>query len=80
MQNSDYTSHSSTVAFPSGSTDNTPGCVNISITDDSALEGNEVFTVTLDTLDPDVLLGNNVTVITLEDNDSMSVNVITMAT
>ena len=71
MEGIDYIFAPSNLTFPSGSTDSTPGCVNISITDDAALEGNQTFTVTLTTSDPDVLLGNNVTVVTIEDNDSV---------
>ena len=69
MESSDYTFTSSKITFPSGSTNNTPGCVSINITDDTALEGNQTFTVTLTTSDPDVLLGNDTTVITILDND-----------
>ena len=71
MEGYDYTFSSSDITFPSGSNDSTAGCVNINITDDAALEGNQTFTVTLTTSDPDVLLGNNVTVITIEDNDGV---------
>ena len=73
VEDSDYTSISSTITFLSGSTDSTSQCVNISVTDDAALEGNQTFTVTLTTSDPDVLLlGNDMTVITIEDNDGVS--------
>ena len=62
---------SSVETFVAGSTDNATRCVNITILDDAALEGNQTFTLTLSTSDPDVVLGNNVTVITIEDNDSV---------
>ena len=68
MFDTDYTSISSDEVFPSGSTDGTM-CVNITILDDTALEGNQSFTLTLTTSDPDVVLGNNVTIITITDND-----------
>ena len=71
VEHSDYTSISSDIVFLSGSTNSTPECVNINITDDAALEGNQTFTVTLTTSDPDVLLGNDMTVITIEDNDGI---------
>ena len=68
---SDHISHSSVETFVAGSTDNATRCVNVTILDDAALEGDHTFTVTLSTSDPDVVLGNNVTVITIEDNDSV---------
>ncbi len=61
--------HSSNVIFISGSTDNAVGCANISVLEDSALEGNQTFTVTLTTSDPDVMLGSDVAIITITDND-----------
>ena len=70
MESSDYTFNSTDVTFPSGSNDSSLGCVDIAIEDDSALEGNQTFTVTLTTSDPDVLLENNITDITIIDNDS----------
>ena len=69
MENSDYTFTSTDVTFSSGSNDSTLGCVNIDIENDTALEGNQTFTVTLTTSDPDVLPGNDMTDITIEDND-----------
>ena len=69
-----YRFTSSDITFPSGSTDSTQGCVSITILDDTALEENQAFTVTLTTSDPDVLRGNNVTVITIEDDDCMYVS------
>ncbi len=69
MDNSDYLHKSSDLIFTSGSTDNATRCVDISILDDGALEGNQTFTVTLTTSDPDVMLGTNVTTITITDND-----------
>ena len=71
MESSDYTFTPSDIIFLSGSSDSTAGCVNITILDDAALEGNQTFTVTLTTSDPSVLLANDMTVITIEDNDSV---------
>ena len=51
--------------------DNATKCVNISIVDDNALEGNQTFMVTLTTSDPDVMLGNNMTAINIVDNDGI---------
>ena len=70
MENSDFTFLSTDLIFLRGSTDSTSKCVNITITDDTALEGNQAFTVTLTTSDPDVVLRNSMTTITIEDNDS----------
>ena len=67
---SDYMSLSSVETFAAGSTDTATRCVNITILDDAALEGDQTFTLTLSTSDPDVLLGNDKTLITIEDNDS----------
>jgi len=63
----DFTSISSDKTFPSGSISNTTLCVNISILEDTLLEDNETFTLTLTASDPHVLLANNVTSITIVD-------------
>ena len=73
MESSDYTFTSTDVTFSSGSNDSTLGCVSIDIESDTALEGNQTFTVTLTTSDPDVLAENDMTVITIEDNDGVSI-------
>ena len=73
-----YRFTSSDITFPSGSSDSTAGCVSITILDDTVLEENQAFTVTLTTSDPDVLLGNNVTVITIEDNDGSPIEIVRM--
>ena len=44
-------------------------CVNVTIEDDEALEGDETFTVTLATSDRNVVIEMNVTIITIMDND-----------
>ena len=44
-------------------------CVDISVVDDNALEGDQTFTVTLSTPDPAVMLGNNIISIIIIDND-----------
>ena len=71
MEDIDYIFVPSDVTYPSGSTDGTPNCVNISITDDAALEGNQTFIVMLTTSDPDVLLGNDLTITSISDDDGM---------
>jgi hypothetical protein len=47
-------------------------CINVSITDDGALEGDETFSValTLTTSDPNVVLETDMTTITITDDDS----------
>ena len=57
--------------FISGSPDGAMVCVNITIVDDGALEGNQTFMVTLRTLDPNdaVMVAMNTTTITIMDND-----------
>ncbi len=65
----DYTSASSDLIFTSGSNVNAVRCVDISLLEDIALEGNQTFSVTLSTSDPDVMLGNDIITITITDND-----------
>ena len=57
-----------TEVFASGSIDNATKCVDITIIDDGAFEGDQTFTVALATADPDVMLKNNMTAITITDN------------
>ncbi len=64
----DYVSLAPNLIFTSGSADNAVRCVNISILEDTALEGNQTFTVALTTSDPDVMLGTGM-YITITDND-----------
>jgi hypothetical protein len=47
-------------------------CINVTINEDSALEGDETFNVALmlTTSDPNVVLGTDMTTITITDNDS----------
>jgi hypothetical protein len=47
-------------------------CINVTINEDSALEGDETFNVALmlTTSDPNVVLGTDMTAITIIDNDS----------
>ena len=66
---SDFNITHSNLTFNSGSTDNAAECVNITIADDGALEGDQTFTVTLSTPDPSVILGTRIATITITDND-----------
>ena len=45
-------------------------CIDIGITEDEVLEGDQTFTVTLTTSDPNVLLGNNETTVFIMDSKS----------
>lgn len=65
----DYTGINSYLTFNSGSTNNSIRCLNISIYDDNALEGNQIFTVMLSTTDPDVVLGNFLLTVIITDDD-----------
>ncbi len=67
----DYINISSTQIFISGSTGNDVRCLDITIVEDSALEGNQTFAVTLSSSDPDVMLENDITTITIIDNDGL---------
>ena len=45
-------------------------CIDVSITEDEVLEGDQTFTVILTTSDPNVLLGNNETTVIIMDSRS----------
>ncbi len=62
--------------FTSGSTDNDVRCVDYGIMDDSALEGNQTFTVALTTSDSDVMLGIDISTVTIIDNDGQCIETI----
>ena len=66
---SDYLSVSTDVVFSAGTSNGGMQCINVTIIDDSEIEGDETFTVTLTTSSPAVTLGNAVTTITITDND-----------
>ena len=66
---SDYVSVSMDVVFPAGTSNGGVQCIDVTIMDDSEMEGDETFTVTLTTSSPAVTLGNAVTTITITDND-----------
>ena len=68
MAGFDYGRLQSVNSFNSYS-DNRITCVNISIMDDNALEGNQTLTLALTTFDPSLIVGRNTTVITIVDND-----------
>ena len=59
--------------FPAGSISCTQQCINITIVDNTTVEEDETFTVTLSTSDPRVELDNNVTTVTILDINLRSV-------
>ena len=63
---SDYMPVSMDVVFPVGTSNGGMQCINVTIIDDSTMEGDETFTVTLTTSSPVVTLGNAVTTITID--------------
>ena len=58
------------LVFTAGTSNGTMQCINVTIIDDSLVESNETFTVTLITSNSVVELGNNLTTITITDTDS----------
>ena len=66
---SDYVSASMDVVFPVGTSNGGMQCIGVIIIDDSEMEGDETFAVTLTTLSSAVTLGNAVTTITITAND-----------
>ena len=69
MFGSDYNNVSSSKVFSSGSVNSFTRCINITIIDDDALEGNQSFILALTSPDPDVAVHGAVTTIVVEDND-----------
>ena len=57
------------LTFLSGARDDDFQCVDVDITDDSALEGDEVFKVELTTAEAYVMLGNDMAAVSVWDND-----------
>ena len=62
---SDYVASAVALTFPGGSSNGARQCVNITITPDTEMEGDETFTVTLTTSSLTAELGNTVTNITI---------------
>ena len=67
----DYLGVSMDLVFTAGTSNGTMQCINVAIIDDSLVESNETFTVTLTTSNSVVELGENLTTITITDTDSM---------
>ena len=70
MAGFEYVGISSDVTFVPGSASSDVQCMNISIIDDTALEGNFSFIVSLTSSDPDVLVGRDTATIIITDDDS----------
>ena len=68
---SDYSGVSIDLVFTAGTSNGTLQCINVTIIDDSLVESNETFSVTMTTSNSVVVLGNNLTTITITDTDSM---------
>ena len=54
------------VTFEAGSTRAT---VNVQITEDSEIEGSEIFTAVLSSSEPNVMIGDGTASVTILDND-----------
>lgn len=68
---SDYTMATQSLIFPVGNPPSTIRCIDISIIDDEAVEGDETFSVVLTVITPGVDHGNTETTVTiLPDADS----------
>ena len=70
LPGSDYTHSVLVASFPAGSVNADTECITLTIRDDTVVEGDEVFTVTIIESDEGVMLGNNQRNITIIDNDS----------
>ena len=68
MARSDYTTTSMQLTFPAGSSDGDMSqCVEVTVSDDDALEMNETFTVMLTSAETYVTLSNAQTEVTITD-------------
>ncbi len=76
MAGPDYGSASVIATFSAGSNDAAMQCLTTNITDDTILDGDKTFTVTLTTVDPNVMLGNSLTTVTITDNDEGELNMV----
>ena len=59
----DYTNSSINITFPEGSMDGDTRCINVSITDDMTLEGEETFTVLMAVTAGNATVGNTMTTV-----------------
>ena len=77
MNGSDYEAISTTTTFAAGSTDAETQCLNVTITEDALVEGDETFivTMTLLTTGVGVTTENDMSAITVMDNEGTTVNI-----
>ena len=72
IADADYGMANMDLTFPTNSGINNTQCLDVTITEDTVLEGAETFTVTLTTADTVVMLGNNEITVTIIDNEGSS--------
>ena len=67
----DFTELSTSLEFPAGSPEGTTRCLNITINEDTLIEGNETFSVMLTLISTElgVTMGNSITTVTILDNE-----------
>ena len=70
-EGTDYMALSSpqSLTFNATSPDGDMRCTNITIDDDTLIEGDETFTVDLTVTTPDVMMGNAMTTVTITDDE-----------
>ena len=57
------------ISFPEGSRDGNIRCINVPITDDMALEGDETFILSMAVTAGDATVGNTTTTVTITSDD-----------
>ena len=65
----DYTNSSINISFLEGSMGGDTRCINVSITDDMALEGDETFTVLMAVTAGSATVANTMTTVTITSDD-----------
>ena len=65
----DYYMMSTSISFPTNSSDGAMECMNFTIMDNDAFELNETFTVTLTVNTAGVMEGNTITEVTITDDE-----------
>ena len=65
----DYTNSSMEISFPEGSRYGNAQCLNVPVTDDMALEGDETFILSMTVTAGDATVGNTVTTVTITSDD-----------
>ena len=65
----DYDMMSTSISFPTNSSDGAMECMNFTIMDNDAFELNETFTMTLTVNTAGVMVGNSITEVTIADDE-----------